>query len=471
MPKKYHIDTETAPPRFVPVEKGTILDWEGGCLRCFKCVKRKCIYGAFNKRTFDTKQLSDTIDNICRNCLRCVQMCPGQIITKTINPEYDAMGDEYWTPDIISRQWYQAETGSIPVSGAGYPGPFSGPGFDDMWTDMSEIVRPTRDGIHGREYINTMVSLGRKRSSLVFDEKSRVVSDPIREVEIPIPMIFGTLPLGSLSLDVYLAMAGAAAELETLIEIPVEVWDKAFEAYPAYAVPVLAVEQIETYGYLLDCVRAVEILDAEGSDEILKELRADYPDAVLMVKTPVGGRCPQRVETLSEIGVDVIHVYADRNGNVKDQEKTWFVKDAVRKVHNHLVDRGIRDQVTLIASGGIAVAEHVAKAIICGADAVAVDIPLLLALECRVCLRCTKGLSCPVEIETVHPRWGKTRIMNLIGAWRNQILEVLGAMGLREVRRLRGEVGRAMFFDDLEAQTFGKLFGKRIAESSRGVSE
>jgi ferredoxin len=462
MPKKYHIDTETAPPRFVPVEKGTILDWEGGCLRCFKCVKRKCIYGAFNKRTFDTRQLSDTIDNICRNCLRCVQMCPGQIITKTINPEYDAMGDEYWTPDIISRQWYQAETGSIPVSGAGYPGPFSGPGFDDMWTDMSEIVRPTRDGIHGREYINTMVSLGRKRPSLVFDEKGRVVSDRLREVEIPIPMIFGTLPLGSLSLDVYLAMAGAAAELETLIEIPVEVWDKAFEAHAAYAVPVLAVEQIITHGYLIDHAPAVEILDAEGSDEILKGLRADYPDAVLMVKTPLGGRCPQRVETLSEIGVDGIHVYADRNGNVKDQDKTWFVKDAVRKVHNHLVDRGIRDQVTIIASGGIAMAEHVAKAIICGADAVAVDIPLLLALECRVCLRCTKGLSCPVEIETVHPRWGKTRIMNLIAAWRNQILEVLGAMGLREVRRLRGEVGRAMFFEDLEAQTFGKLFGKRL---------
>ena len=26
-----------------------------------------------------------------------------------------------------------------------------------MWTDMSEIVRPTRDGIHGREYISTSV--------------------------------------------------------------------------------------------------------------------------------------------------------------------------------------------------------------------------------------------------------------------------------------------------------------------------
>ena len=77
------------------------------------------------------------------------------------------------TPDIIARLWYQAETGKIPVSGAGYPGPFTGPGFDSMWTDMSEIVRPTRDGIHGREYISTSVDIGRTPKSLVFDKTGK----------------------------------------------------------------------------------------------------------------------------------------------------------------------------------------------------------------------------------------------------------------------------------------------------------
>jgi glutamate synthase domain-containing protein 2 len=389
-------------------------------------------------------------------------MCPGQIITKTVNPEFEALGDDYWSPELISRQWYQAETGSIPVSGAGYAGPFSGPGFDDMWTDMSEIVRPTRDGIHGREYINTLVSLGRKPPSLVFDEKGNPVVEALKEVEIPIPMMFGTLPFGSLSLDVYLAMARAATELETLIEIPVEVWDKELEAYSACTVPVLSVGQIESYGHVLGKTQVVEILDSDGYEEALKKLREDNPDILMMAKTALGENCPQRVQALAEAGADIIHVYADRNGNVQIGGKTWFVKDVVRKVHNHLVDLGIRDSITVIASGGIAMAEHVAKAIICGADAVAVDIPLLLALECRICLRCQQGLSCPVEIENVHPEWGNRRIMNLMGAWRNQILEVLGAMGLREIRRLRGEVGRAMFFEDLEEETFGRLFGKRI---------
>jgi hypothetical protein len=34
----------------------------------------------------------------------------------------------------------------------------------------------------------------------------------------------------------------------------------------------------------------------------------------------------------------------------------------------------------------------------------------------------------------------------------------MGAMGIREVRRLRGETGRAIFFDEIDQDTFGKLF-------------
>src|SRR3989304_2447508 len=71
-------------------------------------------------------------------------------------------GDEYWTAEIITQTWYQAETGRIPISGAGYGGKFGGDGFEGIWLDMSEIVRPTRDGIHGREYISTTVNLGRR---------------------------------------------------------------------------------------------------------------------------------------------------------------------------------------------------------------------------------------------------------------------------------------------------------------------
>ncbi len=59
-----------------------------------------------------------------------------------------------------------------------------------MWTDMSEIVRPTRDGIHGREYISTAVDLGRKLNHLEFDGSGALVSKIFDIVDVPIPIIF-----------------------------------------------------------------------------------------------------------------------------------------------------------------------------------------------------------------------------------------------------------------------------------------
>jgi hypothetical protein len=46
-----------------------------------------------------------------------------------------------------------------------------------------------------------------------------------------------------------------------------------------------------------------------------------------------------------------------------------------------------------------------------------------------------------------------------MASWRDQLLEILGAMGLREVRRLRGEMGRAMFMKTLEADAFAGIEG------------
>ena len=116
---------------------------------------------------------------------------------KVLNPQYQGLGDSYWTPEILLTTWYQAETGKIPVSGAGYGGPFTGPGFDSFWTDMSEIVRPTRDGIHGREYISTAVDLGRKPMFLIFDDRGEVAFSPPPLVEIPLPVLLGEPPLGA----------------------------------------------------------------------------------------------------------------------------------------------------------------------------------------------------------------------------------------------------------------------------------
>ena len=54
---------------------------------------------------------------------------------------------------------------------------------------MSEIVRPTRDGIHGREYISTSVDIGRKLPHLAFADGQLTVTPPPL-METPLPVIF-----------------------------------------------------------------------------------------------------------------------------------------------------------------------------------------------------------------------------------------------------------------------------------------
>lgn len=133
--------------------------------------------------------------------------------------------------------------------------------------------------------------------------------------------------------------------------------------------------------------------------------------------------------------------------------------DAIRHQHEALVEAGIRQRITLIGSGGIVAAEHVPKAIICGLDAVAIDSAALIALQVRFLGDTASDDSADLILPQAPLDWAQQRVQNLLASWRDQLLEVLGAMGLREVRRLRGEMGRAMFQADLEQEAFSSIAG------------
>ena len=135
MPTKYHIHTEPASPRFRPVGRLGIVDWREDCSSCHNCVKRSCVYEFYRDEADTLRNQTGYLDYIyqCKGCLNCVQDCTKGILTRVVNPEYERLGDEHYTPAIILSTWYQAEMGRIPVSGAGYGGPFSGSGFDSMW--------------------------------------------------------------------------------------------------------------------------------------------------------------------------------------------------------------------------------------------------------------------------------------------------------------------------------------------------
>lgn len=466
MPEKYHIETKPIPPRLARIGKYGVVDWREDCARCHNCVKKACVYDRHRQEITYIRDLHD-VDALffdCMGCFSCVQNCTKGLLGLVTNPVYEGLGNTYWTPEIIQTTWMQAETAKIPVSGSGYRGPFSGPGFDSMWTDMSEIVRPTRDGIHGREYISTAVDIGRKPPFLTFEGEKPVGANPPL-VSIPMPLMIDmsspqhTLPVLGPILRETASRTGLIAIVNPR-DWPFRKVDQ--ERHLSHVAFHLDPEAPPLPKEVLDKTKLVEMPDSPDVLERIRKLKTVSPEIVISVRIALDSNgCKRAIELADFQEVEVIHVTADLNGNEIATRNPRFIKDMIREIHTSLVESGRRDEITLVASGGIALAEHMAKVIICGADLVTVNLPLLIALECQLCSRCEPGMSCPAKLERIDFEYGVGRMTNLIAAWHDQLIEVMGAMGMREVRRLRGDVGRAMFFEQLEEETFGKLFGTR----------
>jgi len=125
------------------------------------------------------------------------------------------------------------------------------------------------------------------------------------------------------------------------------------------------------------------------------------------------------------------------------------IEYAIPKVHRFLEGEGIRDQLTVMASGGIRTAYDVAKAIALGADGCVIGTAELVAMGCTRLGSCEQGLGCPFGITTTDPERSKLvevesawqRIVNLYTSWSWQlagILRELAPYGVTSIRELRG---------------------------------
>jgi glutamate synthase domain-containing protein 2 len=122
------------------------------------------------------------------------------------------------------------------------------------------------------------------------------------------------------------------------------------------------------------------------------------------------------------------------------------IEYAVPKVHRFLLEEGARDQITLIASGGIRTAWDVAKIIALGADGVVTGTADIVATECIRCGICESGRGCPRGIATTDPElsvtydaeWAGQRITNLFHSWAIQLQDICYRLGLRSIRDLVG---------------------------------
>lgn len=408
-------------------------------------LSRPCVYGVFSRPIGGLAPKEE----LCVGCLRCTVQYP-DVVQIYPNPERKRLGDSYLKPAHVDTLLYEARTGHVPVRGAGYRGPFGGAGWDGMWTDMSEIVRPTRDGIHGREFISTAVDIGEKPALLAFDERGEPVGTVPKVITIQVPFLFDRPPRSARPRLLLEILVRAAQEIETLAMVPVDLVVR-FDLAGPHVVPVV---EEETWRWLVQLAWSPRMIAIEGWDrERLAELERRFPESILCARVPMDSD----VLDLVRQGARVLHLTADYHGRRNGR----FVMDLIRQAHQRLVDAGVREEVTLIGSGGIVMAEHVPKAIICGLDAVALDTALWVALQARFAGECRNPETALVSFPRLEPAWGIQRLKNLAASWRDQLLEVLGAMGLREVRRLRGELGRCMFQAELEREAFAEVDGYR----------
>src|SRR6266702_3336847 len=231
-------------------------------------LSRPCIYGVFSGHFGGFKPLKHK----CVGCMRCVQEYPN-IMTVKPSEAYKKLGDSFWTPEMVYTVWNEASTGKIPVKGMGYKGAFCGEGFDGIWTDMSEIVRPTRDGVYGREYISTCVDIGRKATRVDFSKPDQAPPT----VEVPVPIIFDELPTGNM--DVWSAVGIASEKLGTFFVTHDQTRG---EDYRERMVPIV---DENSFYETIEKKPAVVEYDAEGSD-LFEKLVNGLPSSIVIARMP-----------------------------------------------------------------------------------------------------------------------------------------------------------------------------------------
>src|SRR5438132_13074442 len=107
-------------------------------------------------------------------------------------------------------------------------------------------------------------------------------------------------------------------------------------------------------------------------------------------------------------GANIIHIDGGYGGTgaapeIAKKNIAMPVAYALPKVHEYLVSEGVRDQITLMASGGIRTADDVAKAIALGADGRRLGTAEAVAAGGTPSGDCEPGRGCQVGIPTADP--------------------------------------------------------------------
>jgi len=140
------------------------------------------------------------------------------------------------------------------------------------------------------------------------------------------------------------------------------------------------------------------------------------------------------------------------------------VELALAAVDQRLRDEGLRHKVTLIIAGSVRNSAEVIKALALGADAVYIASSALIAMGCHMCAKCYTG-NCNWGIATQRPDLTKRlnpdimeeRLVNLLNAWKHEIRDIIGGMGINAIECLRGNrlMLRGIDLSDTELKILG----------------
>ncbi len=164
-------------------------------------------------------------------------------------------------------------------------------------------------------------------------------------------------------------------------------------------------------------------------------------------------------------GANIVHFDGSYGGtgaapDIAKKNIAMPIEYAIPKVHRFLKAEGVRDELCLIASGGIRNAMDVAKAIAMGADGCVIGTAELVALECVRCANCESGRGCARGIASTDKELGhqiseeytENRIVNMYSAWRKQWCEILRSYGMRSIKELVGRSDLLVHMDYLDEE-------------------
>lgn len=388
-----------------------------------------------------------------------------------------ALGDRRWPPELILSTWVQAETGEPPPEGLEYRTGDSEGGFDRLDFQFP----PQRDGSPQEAEIDTSLELNRRP----YDPK----------ITIPVPWYGAGMSFGSVSEQVMLARAMAAARWETFTSTGEGGYPESLSAYKDHVITQIATGLFGVREETIQRARIVEFKYAQGAKPGLgghllgdkttiavAKMRESIPwvslfspfpfhsvysvedhrkhvdwvktvnpEALVVVKVST----PTDIDMVSVgcyyAGAHILQIDGSYGGTgaapeIAKKNIAMPVEYAIPKVHRYLEEEGIRDEIVLMASGGVRTAYDIAKAVALGADGVVLGTTELVALGCTRCSNCERGRGCPFGLTTtdpelsrlVQPEWGARRISNLYASMQAQLRQILRALGLSSVGALRG---------------------------------